>query len=65
MIAFLEVALRLQSAQILPLNSWKAFPAPGSPDAATRAGHSSATTSKVAVDASHLVLRIFKHEGID
>ena len=37
MIAFLEVALRLQSAQILPLNSWKAFPAPGSLDAATRA----------------------------
>ena len=37
MIAFLEVALRLQSAQILPLNSWKPFPAPGSPDAAIRA----------------------------
>ena len=36
MIAFLEVALRLQSAQILPLNSWRPFPAPGSPDAATR-----------------------------
>ena len=37
MIAFLEVALRLQNAQILPLDSWKAVPAPGSPDAATRA----------------------------
>ena len=37
MIAFLEVALRLQNAQILPLNSWKAVLAPGSSDAATRA----------------------------
>ncbi|KOX69943.1 hypothetical protein WN51_04458 [Melipona quadrifasciata] len=37
MIAFLEVALRLQSAQILPLDSWRAFSAPGSPDAATSA----------------------------
>ena len=39
MIAYLEVALRLRNAQILPLNSWKAVPAPGSPDAATRAVH--------------------------
>ena len=37
MIAFLEVVLRLQNAQILPLDSWKAVPAPGSPGAATRA----------------------------
>ena len=37
MIAFLEVALRLQNAQILPLDSWKTIRAPGSPGAATRA----------------------------
>ena len=37
MIAFFEVALRLQNAQTLPLDSWKAVPAPESPDAATRA----------------------------
>ena len=36
MIAFLEVALRLQSAQTLPLDLWRPFPAPGSPDATTR-----------------------------
>ena len=36
MITFLEVTLRLQNAKILLLNSWKAVPAPGSPDAATR-----------------------------
>ena len=36
MIAFAEVALRLQSAQILPLNLWKAVLVSGSPDAATR-----------------------------
>ncbi|KOX77724.1 hypothetical protein WN51_09389, partial [Melipona quadrifasciata] len=36
-VAFLELALRLRNAQILPLNSWKAVPAPGSPDAVTRA----------------------------
>ena len=37
MIAFLEVALRLQNAQNSFLNSWKAVPVPGLPDAATRA----------------------------
>ena len=37
MTAFLELVLRLQNAQILPLNSWKAVPVPGSSDAATRA----------------------------
>ena len=37
MIAFFEVALRLQNAQILSLDSWKIIPAPGSLDAATRA----------------------------
>ena len=36
MVAFLEIALRLRNAQILPLDSWKAVPAPGSSDAATR-----------------------------
>ena len=37
MIAFLEVALRLQNAQILPLDLWKTVPAAGSPDVAIRA----------------------------
>ena len=37
MTAFLEVALRLQNAQILPLNWWEAVPVLGSPDAAARA----------------------------
>ena len=37
MIAFLEVVLRLQNAQILPLDSWKAVPVSRSPDAATKA----------------------------
>ena len=62
MIAFLEVALRLQSAQILPLNSWKAFPAPGSPDAATRAvqrwsligNHQQSCTGRVAISVAYL-----------
>ena len=37
MIAFLDVALRLQNIQILPLNSWKAVPVSGSgPDAVIR-----------------------------
>ena len=36
MIAFFEVALRLQYAQILPLDSWKAILVRGSLDAAKR-----------------------------
>ena len=35
MIAFLEVALRLQNVQILPLDLWKAVFALGLPDTAT------------------------------
>ena len=50
MIAFLEIALRLQNAQILPLDLWKAFIVPRSLDAAIRGGHSSVTSSMVALD---------------
>ena len=65
MIAFLEIALRLQNAHILPLDLWKDVPAPGSPGTATRGDYSSATFSMVALDASQLVLRVFKDECID
>ena len=64
---FLEVALHLQNAQILPLNSWKSS-ASESPDAATRvdrSGHSLAISSMDGLDASQLVLRVSKYECRD
>ena len=47
MFAFLEVALRLQNAQILPLDWWKAVSAPESPDAATDAVKRSSFMSSI------------------
>ena len=61
MIAFLEVALRLQNAQILPLDLWETIPAPGSPDVATRAAQRWLFINNM----SQLVLRIYKRECID
>ncbi|KAK1119067.1 hypothetical protein K0M31_013574 [Melipona bicolor] len=64
-----EVALRVYKMPkffLLPLDSWKVVPAPGSPGTATRAVqrwgvHLSATSSiGFALDASQLVLRISK-----
>ena len=57
MLAFLEVALRLQNAQILPLDSWKAVPAP---DAAARAviiisNHQYGCTGPVAISVAHFL----------
>ena len=68
MIAFLEVALRLPNAQILPLDSQNAVPA--YLDHLTelqelyRGVHSSATFGMVVLYASQLVLRIFEYECV-
>ncbi|CAD1468268.1 unnamed protein product [Heterotrigona itama] len=60
--ALLLLVSRLLNVQILPLDSWKTVPVPGSPDAATRAIHQQ---SPAWFDASQLVLRIFKSECMD
>ena len=66
MIAFLEVALRLQSAQILPLNGrlFLFLDHLMQLQELYEGGHSSATSSMVELDASQLVLRISKQECI-
>ena len=61
MVAFFEVVLRLQNAQILPLDSWKADHLIQLQEL-YKGGHSSATSSMVA---SQLVLRISKDECIN
>ena len=64
MTAFLEVALSLQNAQILPLNWWKAVFALK----VTRAAQNwsvTATSSMTVLNASQLVLRISEDECID
>ena len=68
MIAFFEIALRLQNAQILPLNSWKAVPVPGLSNIATRAiqrlsfisSLQHGCTGRIAISVAH-----FKYEYID
>ena len=69
MIAIFEIALRLQNAQILPLDSWKAVPAHLDHlmlyTIEMYSDRSSATSSMVALDSSQLVLRISGNECID